>query len=378
MRKTRVKVLFVITKSNWGGAQRYVFDLATNLPPTRYEVVVAVGGHGVLVEKLKVANVRVVTIKKLARDISLTKELSASWHLAKTIGHERPDVLHVNSSKAGALGALFGRLLRVPRVVFTAHGWAFNEDRGWLSRLIIKALHWLTVCLAHHTITVSKTMQNQLAWPLARRKMTTIYNARQPVNFLTKAVARYELAKPHPLLPNSLTHPWTISIGELHPTKQHDVAICAVKTLVAEFPNLRHLIIGDGEERGRLEALIAEFGLTKHVFLRGHLDKAARYLPAADVFVLPSRSEGGCPYALLEAAQAVVPAVASRVGGIPEMVRDGETGTLVDHDNPPALATAITRYLRQPQLATRHGQAAQKQANKFTIAGMVRKTINIY
>ena len=130
----KTKVLYLITKSNWGGAQRYVFDLATSLPADSYEVCVACGGDGEMRKKLLANGVRVVTIESLERNISLKKELLAFREISKIVREEMPDILHVNSSKAGIVGTLIGRIKRVPKVIFTSHGWAFNEDRGFISR----------------------------------------------------------------------------------------------------------------------------------------------------------------------------------------------------------------------------------------------------
>ena len=125
----RKKVLFLITKSNWGGAQRYVYDLVTTLDKSQFDVVVALGGNGILVEMLNHAGIRTIIIQSLARNISIKNELSFARELWNILRIEKPDVFHVNSSKAGGVGTFLGRLSRVPRIIFTAHGWAFNEDR---------------------------------------------------------------------------------------------------------------------------------------------------------------------------------------------------------------------------------------------------------
>ena len=108
----RQKILLVITKSNWGGAQRYVYDLATNLPRDRFEVIVACGGSGTLITRLKESGVRVIPLGKLGRDISLGDDLGSFFSLLRILRTEHPDILHLNSSKAGGLGALAGRIAR--------------------------------------------------------------------------------------------------------------------------------------------------------------------------------------------------------------------------------------------------------------------------
>ena len=130
------KILFVITKSNWGGAQRYVYDLATHLPKEEFEVAVAFGGTGevgasagLLEVRLREAGVRIIFLTTFARDIGILREFSAFFELLRTIRAENPDVLHLNSSKAGGLGALSGRIAGLRRIIFTAHGFAPNELR---------------------------------------------------------------------------------------------------------------------------------------------------------------------------------------------------------------------------------------------------------
>jgi glycosyltransferase involved in cell wall biosynthesis len=370
------KVLFIITKSNWGGAQRYVFDLATNLPE-EWEPVVALGGDGELKTRLEATGVRVVPIPGLVRDISLRRELLASFAIAKLIRDEDPDVLHVNSSKAGAIGTVLGRLLFVPRVVFTSHGWAFNEDRGFLSRFLIKCIHWLTVVTAHRTIAVSKALASQLTWLGAPKKMRVVYSGRSPITFHPRDEARVALSRLEPLLVPLQGDPWTISIGELHPVKQHHVAIEAIASLVARHPQLRHIIMGAGQAREELQTLVNTLKLERHVFFLGNVPEAAQYMKAADIFVFPSRSES-FGFVALEAAQAAVPIVASNVGGVPEAMHDGTNGSLVPSGSVTALAGAIEQYLTDPALAHERGAAGPAFAEQFTIAKMVTETLSNY
>lgn len=373
----KTKVLFVITKSNFGGAQRYVYDLATDLPADQYEVVVALGGDGELKTKLDFADVRVISIRHLERDISFSNELRASRHMAEIIRQEQPQVLHLNSSKAGAMGALIGRFLRVPRIIFTAHGWVFNEDRGVISRLLFKSIYWLTILLAHHTITVSDAVRAQMNWWGTGRRMTTVRLGRSLPEYMSRGEARATLCKLEPALHPHQHDIWTISIGELHPVKQHTVAIEAVASLVSQHPTLRHIIIGSGELHDTLTADIHNRGLSEHVFLLGQVNEAAQHLKAADVFVLPSRSEA-LGYVVLEAAAAGVPTVASNVGGIPEILTDGVAGTLVPAGDSTALANSISNYLTHPEQATAHGEAALARSRDFSVERMVAETEAVY
>src|SRR5690242_919646 len=126
-----MKVLILITKSNWGGAQRYVYDLATNLPKDKYEVEVMAGGNGALIDKLKAAGVSADGSLTIKRDPNIKEDFSVLFKIRKIIKVKKPDIIHINSSKMGFIGALAGRITGVKKIIFTAHGWAFNEDRNF-------------------------------------------------------------------------------------------------------------------------------------------------------------------------------------------------------------------------------------------------------
>lgn len=364
------KVLFLITKSNWGGAQRYVYDIATSLDADRYEPVVVLGGAGELIEKLSAANVRVIPLESLQRDMSITKELQFMSELWRLLHQERPDILHVNSSKAGGVGCFLGRLAGIPRVIFTAHGWAFNEDRSGIQRFVIAYLHWLTVFLSHQTIAVSAELKNQLRGPFLSRRWAVIHNGRHAIPFLNRDDARAHLALPDDAFV-------TGSIGELHPTKQHDVMIRAVAKLVTAGHGVHHVIIGTGELHAQLQSLIEELHLEPYITLAGAIDEAARYLPAFDVYVQPSRSEA-LGYTVVEAAQAGLPIIASNVGGLPEIITHEVDGLLVPSGDVTALADAVTTLLHSPTLRDTYAAAAQETSARFSFDHMLTQTLAVY
>lgn len=375
------KVLFLITKSNWGGAQRYVFDLATNFNREEFEPVVLLGGNGELVQKLNDENIRVMAIPALQRDISLTKELKAIWHIATVIKAERPDVLHINSSKAGIYGAILGRLYRVPHIIFTAHGWAFNETRPYWQKITLKLLHWLTVLLSHHTIAVSEAIKRQLNWPGIASKMSVIRLGRSIPDFKSRDDAR-QLLEMHVTntaqgLVDFHNDTWIGTVAELHPVKNLPVAINAMASLIHVLPRVRYVIIGDGELREELTRQVQHLGLETHVFFVGVVPEAARFLKAFDLFVLPSRSEAAA-YVLLEAALAHVPVVATKVGGIPELITDQQSGLLVPPGDTEALTVALRTMIDHATQRQSYAATLFSRAQDFTIERMVRETVALY
>lgn len=373
----RKKILFLITKSNWGGAQRYVFDLAVGLPKKDFDVVVALGGNGPLAVKLQNAGVRVIIIPSLERDISLAKELKAFEEIFKIVKQERPDILHINSSKAGALGAFIGRLLFVPKIIFTSHGWAFNEERPGWQKFIFKFVHWLTVLLAHQTIAVSNELKRQMDWPLVKNKMVVIHSGRDITNLKSRDEARVALIEIEPKLAEYKNDFWSVTIGELHRVKCHDVTIRALAEAIKQKPNTRHVIIGAGEEEKNLKSLIQKMALQSHIFLVGAVDEASQYLRAFDLFVLSSRSEA-LGYVVVEAAIAGVPIISSRVGGVPEIVEHERSALLFPSGDIEALTAAYLK-LRSDETARKFLSAgALERAKKFTFTETLERTIALY
>jgi len=373
----RTKVLFLITKSNWGGAQRYVYDLATTLDHSEFEPVVITGGAGELTDKLGTAGIRTITLQTLQRDISITKEMRFMLELWRIIRAERPDVLHVNSSKAGGVGCFIGRLALVPRVIFTAHGWAFNEDRPGWQKLIIKKLHWWTVMFSHQTIAVSNAIVSQMDWPLAQRRTVVINPGRTVPEFEGRLTARTSLVLLHPPLAPYTADVWLCILAELHPIKQHQMLFAVIRNVVTDFKNVRLVCIGNGELHDQLTAYIKEHGLERHIFLVGHLHEAASKLKAADLFVLPSKSES-YGYVLHEAGLARVPIIASNVGGITDIISDESEGTLFDATNPETLESALRNFLRAPHTYNEKTQKLQSKLGARTVSDMTQKTITVY
>lgn len=371
------KVLFLITKSNFGGAQRYVYDLATGLPKTDWEVVVAAGGEGELIDRLKLSEIRVIPIPSLERDISMVKEIQSCKEIADIVRSERPDILHINSSKAGALGALIGRIYGVPRIIFTAHGWSFNENRPGWQKLILKFIHYLTVILSHETIAVAEEVKKQMSWPFAEHKMTVIYNGRNLPALKSREEAREFLATKAPGLSKFIDDTWSMTIAELHPIKRHDLAIKAMKEIARLSPHHRHIIIGSGQEEAHLRRLIKEKELEEQVFLLGNIKDAAQYLRAADVFILTSRSEA-MPYVIIEALIAGLPIIATRVGGIKEIIEDQKSGMLIPSGDQTILVKEVVRITTDPSFKARLQTAALERAHYFTFEQTLEKTIACY
>src|SRR3989344_3374737 len=251
-----MKILYVFSTANWGGAQRYVYDLATAAKAEGHDVVVVYGEPGLLVERLEAAGVRTAALNSLVRDMGILREWRAFWTLYRTLRTERPNVTHLNSSKAAGLGGLAARFARVPHIIFTAHGWAFNEARPWWQKIIIYKLAWLTLLLSHTTICVSEAIRRDTRWmPFATRKLVVIYSGVREPLYKSRDEARCALWQGHE------SGYWVGMLSELHPTKRVEDAIEALALVRRERPDAKLVVLGGGEERARLPTRIKERGL---------------------------------------------------------------------------------------------------------------------
>ena len=375
LQEKKPKILYLITKSSWGGAGRYVHDLATSLPDA--ETVVAAGGAGTLFEKLSRASIRTIALPGAERDVSILKDYNLLKHLITFLKEEQPDILHVNSSKLAGLGALAGRIVGTKNIVFTAHGWPFNEThRSFLWRFVVYLLSWLTSILAHQTITITKLdhKQGRTMW-FVKNKMHYIPLSAGTFDYYTKEEARFLLGSFVPLEPEHT--PLIGSIGELHNNKDYVTALSAFATFSSTQPNARYIIISSGEEETSLKALTQELGLTDKVFFAGFVPDARQYLKAFDLFLLTSRKEG-LPYVLLEAGETSTPVLATNVGGVPDILGDG-AGTIVPKESPEELSEALGRLLVSPSLlAEQANNLHERVQTVFPFDQMIQKTKAVY
>lgn len=312
------KVLFVITKSNWGGAQRYVYDLATALPRQQFDVAVTLGGSGtadapagMLDTKLQDAGIRTIFVRSFMRDLSFLREWSAFIELCRLFRQERPDIVHLNSSKAGGIGALAARIARVKKIIFTVHGWPFMERRNLLWRAFAYVGSWATARLSDSVIVVTKKdLEIGRRWLFCtKKKICLIYNG---IDFNMSFGPGTKIRNAFPPGARILG-----TVGELTHNKNQISLIEEAR----ETPDMYIAIVGEGEDKEFLESKIREYGLENRVRLFGFVP-VEEVMKGFDIFALPSHKEG-LPYVVLEARAAGLPVRPSGVGGIRDILESG-------------------------------------------------------
>jgi glycosyltransferase involved in cell wall biosynthesis len=358
----RRSLVYAITLAEVGGAQSYVRNLLP-VVSEHYDVTVAAHGDGPLRAAAEESGIPFVPLRHVRRAISPVEDTRGLVELTRLFRRVRPDIVHLNSSKAGILGRLAATVARVPVTVFTVHGWAFKASSGRSAQLyfaadrVVRSLATAIVCVS----------QNDLDLGLAAGVSTADRTV-----LIRNAVDVSSEPAPRPPAPPVVE---VVSIGRLALPKDFGTLLRAVALLPPG--TVRLTLLGDGPLRPSLERLAAELRLEDVVFA-GEVEDVRPYLAAADVFVLSSTSEG-MPISVLEAMAAGRPIVASNVGGIPEAVVDGATGFLVPAARPDQLADALRQLLEDGDLRRRLGEEGRRRAVElFSLANWRQRHLELY
>ncbi|MCC7032335.1 MAG: glycosyltransferase [Acidobacteria bacterium] len=357
----RIRVLRVIARLNVGGPAIHATLLTQRLDPSRYESRLMAGsvapGEGDYLDLHGRALPGLISVPELGREIRGLSDLRTLWTLVRLIREYRPHVVHTHTAKAGAVGRAAALLCGVPVVVHTFHG---HVLRGYFSplktRLFVDIERWLGRRSSALVAVSPKVREELLEFGVGRPENVHVVPlgldlARFRDFTPSRVEARAALDVPADAFATSI-------VARLAPIKAHEVFLEAARRLRAERPDAVFLIVGDGERRDELEALAARLGPGASVRFLGWRADLERVYRASDVVALTSRNEGS-PVALIEAMAAGCPVVSTRVGGVPDVVTDGETGLLVAMDDAAGVADALRRLAGDRALAARLGAAGQ-------------------
>jgi glycosyltransferase involved in cell wall biosynthesis len=384
--KNMKKILYLITQSDFGGAQFYVYNLAQGLK-NDYKVIVAGGEQGYdgeLAKKLNKENIKYLYLKNLKRAINPWRDFLAFLEIIKLIKKEKPDIVHLNSSKISIIGSLATFFYKLSVnckkliVIYTVHGWVFNEPMCFLKKVFYKYAEKFTAGFKDKLICVSD-YDKQIAIKekiCPTFKLTTIHNGIKNIEFLPKKEAIEKLNK---YSKSDISSPIIAgTIANLYKTKDLKNLIEAIHILLTLDFKLLTIIIGSGPEQNELIGLIKKYGLNKKVYLLGNIKNASRYLKAFDIYVCSSVKEG-FPYSILEAMQAEAPIITTNVGGIPEMIKNNQSGLLINAKDPEIMAEKIKLLINNKNLRNKVSKNAGEEVKKnFNLNNFLNKTKKIY
>ena len=375
-----MKILQVAYKSEISGGEKVLLNLAKHLRSRGHHLLVACPSYGPLVEVLRREGieVRIIPIKK-------TYDMMAAFRLRNLILREGIQILHTHGMLVNVIGRIASKMARVPISISTVHltrelvtGGRAENIPQWLKGKYYQSVDNFTAQLNDRVIAVSESVKRDLiSQGVSPEKIVVIKNGIECERSQTP------LERKNPRLKKKKE----LSIGSgpvvgtiTRFSKQKDVHtfLYAMSNVIRDYPGVRCLILGDGEQRGELEDLSSRLVLNGNVTFLGYRDDAREILDIFDVFVLSSLWEG-LPLVVLEAMAASKPVIATQVPGTAEAVVDGKTGILVPIRNSKLLAESIKRLLGDKELSQEMGRAGKRRVNKdFRVERMVDETEELY
>jgi glycosyltransferase involved in cell wall biosynthesis len=365
-----MKILYAVTGAEYGGAVVHVVGLMRADVKLGHTVGLISAPEPRLMSEAKSFGVQFFPNRFFIRRVKLLNDIRSIWPVFQAIRRFKPDIISAHSTKAGFAVRLCGALLGKP-VIFTAHGWAFTEGRKPWKRKVLVLLERLAakvtekiICVSRHDIDLAIKFK-----VVSTGKLVLIHNGVEPSPFL-KADSqdiKHEL--------NIGKVPVLTMVGRLVSQKDPLTFLEACRFINQDY---QAVIVGDGELREQIETFITQNQLDNKVILTGERKDVPEILAASDIFVLASNWEG-LPLVIIEAEMAGLPVVASRVGGVAELVQDGTTGFTVPPRDARALAEALKKLIENAPLRQSLGRAGREKAlNEFTFDRMLEKTHKVY
>ncbi len=375
----------MIARLNMGGPALHVAYLTDGLKKHGYDTTLVAGslarGEDSMAFVADARDVAVVRIDELGREISPLRDLVATFRLARLIRRERPQILHTHTAKAGTVGrvaALLTGSRRPPIVVHTFHGHVLRGYFGPVRSLFFRLLERWLASRTTALVAVSPQVRDDLvSLGIAPRERFAVIrlgielDERIAAERNGRAESRRYLGIPD----ERFAIGW---IGRMTPVKRTDDVLVAFKRLRDGAVDATLCMVGDGPDRAGLEQRAHELGIVRDTLFLGYQEDVAPFYAAFDALVLPSSNEG-TPVTVIEALGAGRPVVATRVGGVPDIVRDGEDGFLVEPGATDELADRLARLAHDPALRERMGkQGRERVLPRYAVDRLVGDMDQLY
>lgn len=370
---SKIKILQVIRPAA-GGMKEHVLSIIKGIDKNVYEIVAACPEDSPIFQELTELGIKVYPVN-IKGELSLKGDWQSIKSLKKIIIEEKIDLVHSHGSKAGLVARIAAKRAGVKNV-FTVHGTIFHEHFSNTKKAVFAIVEKYLANITDKIITVSQSLKEDIIRleNVQDDKITVIYNGIPTQKFniqLDKNEKRKELGL-------NTKGKVIVTVARLAPQKGLNYLLEAIKLIPQENRDLQLVIVGDGPLRKELEGQAKELCLTEYVKFLGHRKDVPEILAAADIFVLSSITEG-LPLIVLEAMSANLPIVSTIVGGIPEIIRDGENGLLVQPKDILGLSKAMGSLLNNNKLALKLADNGNSMALKyFDLKLMLEKICDVY
>ena len=367
-----VKVVNIVTRLNIGGVAHHVTSLMRGLDQTKYEQELVCGFEGAgeksMRDDIQAQGVTPILIPQLVGNPRLNvSDALAFGHILRLLRRQRPLILHTHTSKAGLLGRVAARLTGVPIVVHTFHGLVLKGHYGSLKTNAVQVVERWLAGFSDRLIAVSdQDKKDLLAYRIAPTHKIEVIPLGLELDHFIDSRRRHGVL--HHELGLDPTSRLIGIVGRIAPVKNHRLFFDAMARVLAEHATAHVVVAGDGDLRPEMERYVRELCIADRVAFLGWRHDLPQVYTDLDVVVISSNNEG-TPVSVIEAMAAGRPVVATRVGGLPDVISDGETGYLVAPGNVEQLASAIGSVLRDDKATDRLGRKARESVkDKFAVA----------
>ncbi len=361
------RILLLVTQADWGGVQSFLIHFATELKKEGHEVLLAAGGEGELWAEAERQGIHTHRLTHVRRDINLIEDWRAIRELTRLYRSFRPDAIHLNSSKMGVLGSLAATSDKRqatnshPRVVYRIGGWSFLEPMASWKQWIYRTAETVSAKYKDVIITVhpGDEMLAKKLGIVPRERIVTVPNGLDVAAFVSRLKTRMDARRALGIPERAFV---IGTIANAYPTKALLPYLNVLKRMCDEDRGVVAVIFGNGAELEMVTRTRDTLGLTDRVLVTGYRSDAASFLPAFDLFALPSRKEG-MPWTLLEAMAAGLPSVATDVGACRWMLEDesrGNAGVIVPVGDAAALHDAFRQIKNDPERRAHLSSAARR------------------
>ncbi len=384
----KIKAIHIITRFDKGGSAENTFLTVCGLNRSCYDVILATGfieennnnSEGLAIAAniadVRANGVRLLFVRHLVRELNPFLDMAAFFSLCRIIRREKPDIVHTHTSKAGFLGRWAAWLCRVPVIVHTPHGHVFWGYFNPLKTRLFIVLEHLTARITDALVMLTpQEMKDHLRLRIAPEEKFTVIHSGIDLGKFDYDKFYSDKKRKLPGIPEKSVVVGTV--GRLTAVKGQDVLIRAVYELKQAGEDVFLVILGEGERRGDLEQMAYRLEVSGNIRFLGWRPGVAAVMASFDIFCLPSLNEG-MGKVVVEAMAMGLPVVASDVGGIRDLVRNGENGLLVLPGDAKALAGALAILCRDPEKRRLMGATGRQAAPLYSVEAMTKKIELLY
>lgn len=378
----KIKIIHIITRLDKGGSSRVLLDIARSFNRDNFSIKIISGLTMDAQEDLdkfsRETGVEIIFENSLRRDINIFLDIAALFKIKRILKKEKPDIVHLHTSKAGFIGRIAAKFAGVPVCFYMPHGHIFYGYTNFVLTKIYIMLERFGAGFCNAIITLSDVeARDFLARNIAEKdKFFTIHNGIDLKGY--QAIDANKLKELRNEVKLGVSAPVITVISRLEPVKGLEIFLQALGEVVKTIPQFMALVVGSGRLREGLEEKAKALNLEGKIRFLGYRTDIKEIISISDIIVDPALNEG-LGLVILEAQALGKPVLATRVGGIPEVIIDNQTGILVPAGDFKSLAGEMIRLLRDAELAARLAREAKKRIElEFSKDKMISRLVELY